>query len=635
MSVTDTLLGLPRSAKILLFLAADTVLAMASMILAINLRYGELLPEAQFAQAWVLMSFMAIAGPIVIWLMGLPRIKLHALESDAIMRVAVTAIALSLATIAVSYMFRLEGSRSIPLIFGAFFFLLATSMRVFGLRLLLFLAGRKTESLPVIVYGAGAAGIQLVSALQRTFETRPVLFVDDNPNLHGVMVSGLQVYPASQLEQLIDKHRIARVLLAIPSMTDARRAEMLTKLTDLPVDVQVLPSYVDLMAGKDLETTLRSVDPDELLGRDSVDLDGPAIRATYSGRTVMITGAGGSIGSELCRQILNCKPRQLILFDQSEYALYAINQELQQQSDVTIIPRLGSVTDMPTVARVLATHDVDIVLHAAAYKHVPLVEDNALAGARNNVIGTHTVATAAAAAGIERFILVSTDKAVRPTNIMGGTKRLAELVVQDVQAANPDTKFAMVRFGNVLGSSGSVLPLFQSQIEKGGPVTVTHPEVTRFFMTIPEAARLVLLAGAYADGSDAFVLDMGKPQKILDIAERMIKLSGRTIKNPETGEGDIEIKIVGLRPGEKLFEELLIDDTLAATPHPKIMRAEERAKGKDLVKMMLHQLQAAIDRGDSETIRRIIADWVEGYQPSHQSNADFIQPEQPKKALIS
>mgnify|MGYP000324285403 CR=1 FL=1 len=385
------------------------------------------------------------------------------------------------------------------------------------------------------------------------------------------------------------------------------------------VEVQVLPSYVDLMSGKGLADSLRTVAPDQLLGRDKVDLDTPEIAKTYAGRVVMVTGAGGSIGSELCRQLLNCNPARIVLFEQGEFQLYSIDQELQPEAKATGIPivsRLGSVTNKARVAGVIAEEGVEIVLHAAAYKHVPLVEENELEGARNNVLGTQVVAEAAAEAKLERFILVSTDKAVRPTNIMGATKRMAELVVQDVQTRNAATKFAMVRFGNVLGSSGSVLPLFQKQIARGGPVTVTHKDVTRFFMTIPEAARLVLLAGAYAMGGDVFVLDMGEPQKIIDIARRMITLSGRQAKDSATGEGDIEIKVTGLRPGEKLYEELLIGDDVTGTEHERIMTANELYLSWAEYSQILERLDVACHEFDHEAIRDILLSTPTGFAPT-------------------
>jgi len=612
----QSLLAMPRSWKKLVFLAADTFLVLISLYIAVVLRYGDLLPFYMYGQSWLLYPIVTVSAvPVIIWL-GLPRIKLHAIESDATMRIAMTAVALSLVAIAASYLLQLSGPRSVPLIFAAVFFLLAVTMRVFGLYILRRLDFRATARLPVIIYGAGAAGVQLASALRQSVEANPVLFVDDNPNLHGVMVAGLQVCSPAGLDALIKKHGVARVLLAIPSLSDQHRDALIAKLTDLAVEVQVLPSYVDLISGRDKEANLRSVSPDELLGRDKVDLNIPEIAKAYAGRVVMVTGAGGSIGSELCRQLVNCQPASIVLFEQSEFALYSIQRDLAdltQSSGLPVISRLGSVTNRDRVAQIIAEHGVEIILHAAAYKHVPMVEDNEIEGASNNVIGTKIVADAAQEAGIERFILVSTDKAVRPTNIMGATKRMAELVIQDAQTRTTDTRFAMVRFGNVLGSSGSVLPLFQQQIARGGPVTVTHPDVTRYFMTIPEAARLVLLAGAYAKGGDVFVLDMGKPQRIIDIARRMILLSGRRIKDPETGVGDVAIEITGLRSGEKLYEELLVDDTLFPTPHPKILRAEETPLSEIEIASMLRDVQAAILKGDAASLRAVVQTRVDGY----------------------
>lgn len=605
-----------RSMKKAIFLSSDSLIVVASLYIAVALRYGNLMPFGALNKSAELLFVMAFIGPAIIVLSGLHRIKLQAIESDATIRVAATAVALSIAAIVVSYILNLSGPRSVPIIFGTVFFLLAISIRVFGLYTLRYLGDRGSTRLPVIIYGAGAAGIQLAAALRQSVETRPVLFVDDNPNLNNIMVSGLQVRSSKELPELIRKYGVSRVLLAMPSLSEQRRDALIAHLTTLPVEVQVLPSFIEMMSGRSLETSLRSVSPDELLGRDKVDLDIPEIARAYAGRVVMVTGAGGSIGSELCRQLIKCRPAAIVLFEQSEYALYAINSELSgltARTGIPIVARLGSVTNRAVVARVVADAKVEIILHAAAYKHVPLVESNEIEGAANNVIGTKVVADVANQAGIERFILVSTDKAVRPTNIMGATKRMAELIIQDIHTRAPITKFAMVRFGNVLGSSGSVLPLFQKQIAQGGPVTVTHPDVTRFFMTIPEAARLVLLAGAYAKGGDVFVLDMGEPQKIIDIARRMIKLSGRRLKDPETGKGDIAIEITGLRPGEKLYEELLITDSLAATPHPKILRAEEQPLSELEIVMLLRDTQAAIAKGDAAALRRIVQTRVDGY----------------------
>ena len=541
------------------------------------------------------------------------------------LQVGLAAVSLSITAMAVSYLLQLSGSRSVPLIFGMLFFVASVLMRVLGLHVINYLTDRSGVSQRVLIYGGGSAGIQLASALRQSKEARPVAFLDDNSNLHGLMVAGLPVCAPSDAKKLIKKYHVGRILVAMPSVQRERQNDIISNLSGLGVEVHILPSYVDMMAGNRITEDLRLVTPDELLGRDKVALDTPEIAKAYAGRVVMVTGAGGSIGSELCRQLISCNPARIVLFEQGEFQLYSIDQELRPKANragIEVAAYLGSVTNDPRVSNVIADEGVEIILHAAAYKHVPLVESNELEGARNNVLGTQIVVEAAAAAGIERFILISTDKAVRPTNVMGATKRMAELVVQDTQTRQHATKFSMVRFGNVLGSSGSVLPLFQKQIEMGGPVTVTHPDVTRYFMTIPEAARLVLLAGAYAEGGDVFVLDMGKPRKIIDIAHQLITLSGRQVMDPETGEGDIEVKITGLRPGEKLYEELLIDnESLRRTPHTKILRAEEAKLSQIEVAAMIKEIRAAVEEGDEMRLRQLIATRVEGYHHYQQEIA--------------
>lgn len=564
-------------------MAVDSLLVPVSLYCAFALRYGTGAPWEFISSSWALLAAMTVLGVAITWALGLHRIKLNAFDTHSMSNIGIAAILLALSAMVLSYMMNLSAPRSVPLLLGLFFCLFAVVARVGGLSLLRWLSDRGGDRKPVAIYGAGAAGIQLAAALRQAREARPVFFIDDNPNLHGLMVAGLPVHSPKKLLKLIDARGIEQILLAVPSMSKERQDELIGNLSIYQVEVQVLPSYVELMSCKGLTESLRTVAPDQLLGRDKVSLDIPEIAKAYAGRVVMVTGAGGSIGSELCRQLLNCHPARIVLFEQGEFQLYTIDQELQAEAKATGIPvvaRLGSVTNKARVAEV------------------------------------------AAEAKLERFILVSTDKAVRPTNIMGATKRMAELVVQDTQTRHKATKFAMVRFGNVLGSSGSVLPLFQKQIARGGPVTVTHKDVTRFFMTIPEAARLVLLAGAYAKGGDVFVLDMGEPQKIIDIAHRMIALSGRKVKDPETGEGDIEVKVTGLRPGEKLYEELLIDgENLLPTPHAKILRAQEGMLSQIEVASMLRELQGSIAEADKVRLRKLIAARVEGY---HVQESDFL-----------
>jgi FlaA1/EpsC-like NDP-sugar epimerase len=606
---------LPRQAKAILWLGVDAALIPFSLYAAFALRLGTHSTFPMIQSSWALFPLLTLGGAILFWVVGLPRIKLHSFDAYAMRRVGVAALALTLGAMVLSYLFDFWAPRSVPLIFGVIFFGAAVVARLAGLAILQAVLGHLGNAVPVAIYGAGSAGIQLASALRQSNEVKPIVFVDDNPALWGLLISGLHVKNPKELATLFESAKITRVLLAMPSINHGLQSKLVRQLSELDYDVQVMPSYADLVGGKGLTETTTPVAHDALLGRDKVDLDIPDVAKAYAGRAVMVTGAGGSIGSELCRQLLDIKPSHIILYERSEFDLYKIDQELRllaEAAGIKVTTRLGSVVDARRVREVLAETEAEIVIHAAAYKHVPLVEENELEGARNNVIGTQVVAEAARDAGIERFILISTDKAVRPTNIMGATKRLAELVVQDLQTRSSTTKFSMVRFGNVLGSSGSVLPLFEQQIRRGGPVTVTHPDVTRFFMTIPEAARLVLLAGAYAKGGDVFVLDMGEPMKILDIARRMIELSGRTVV--EDGQGDIEIEITGLRPGEKLYEELLIDDdNLRATPHSKILRAEEAMLSQIEIAAILRELNKSLGKGDADALRQLIEARVDGY----------------------
>ncbi len=484
-----------------------------------------------------------------------------------------------------------------------------------------------TGQTPVAIYGAGDAGLQLFAALKTSKDYRPVFFVDDSPAKQRLVIAGLRVKSYEALDRASAAGKIAQVFLAMPSISHEKRKRLSDNLLRLKVKVKVMPSYADILTAGSVIQSLNTISPDDLLGRDKVDLDMPEIAATYRGRSVLVTGAGGSIGSELARQIVRANARKLVLYEHSEHALYQIERELRSKADaqgVKLVLVLASVTDAERARAVLRAEDIDIVLHTAAYKHVPMMEDNEISGARNNVIGTQIMADAASATGVRRFLLVSTDKAVRPTNIMGATKRLAELVVQDRQSRSKHTTFSMVRFGNVLGSSGSVIPLFREQIKAGGPITLTHPDVTRYFMTIPEAARLVLVAGSYAEGGEIFMLKMGQPVRIYDVARRMVDLSGLSVRDARNPAGEIELKYIGLRPGEKLFEELFIDAHSMRTPHPKIMCAEEAMFSQFEIARMLHDLSAAIDINDAPGVRQIIRNWVDGYHtyaPSRELSA--------------
>lgn len=486
----------------------------------------------------------------------------------------------------------------------------------------------------VAIYGAGVAGNQLLAALRMGRVLRPVAFIDDDPGISDRSISGLQVYKPKHIQQMIDETGAQEILLALPSSTRARRREILNFLEGYPLHVRSVPNFTDLASGRVKVEDIQEVDIADLLGRDAVPAQPELLQRCVKGKTVMVTGAGGSIGAELCRQIFALRPTILILFEHSEFNLYSILSELEQRvsrqsAPVRLLPILGSIRNQDKLLDVMKTWQVDTVYHAAAYKHVPMVEHNIAEGVLNNVIGTLNTAQAALQSGVSNFVLISTDKAVRPTNVMGSTKRLAELTLQalsrevapvlfgdkaNISRVNK-TRFTMVRFGNVLGSSGSVIPLFHSQIKSGGPMTVTHPKITRYFMTIPEAAQLVIQAGSMGQGGDVFVLDMGEPVRIVELAEKMIHLSGLSIRSDRNPQGDISIEFTGLRPGEKLYEELLIGDNVAATSHPMIMTANEDHLPWEALKVKLNELLVAVENDDYTRVRQLLRETVSGYTP--------------------
>ena len=612
----DGLTLLPRGAIRVILLVTDALVLLGALACAVLLLFGRSGQEWPDKLPWIFV-LLAIAGPTITFFFNLERIKLVVFNSRDVLKIGRAALTVTAAILLGATAVGVDRAIDLSLAVGLIAFAGMVGVRAVAISILSGFRDQLFKRQKVAVFGAGGSGIQLASALRQSPRMRPEFFFDDNPTLHGMEVGGIPVYSPKNMIVEMQRHGVEKLLIALPE-TARQRQKALVEICDrADIPVQILPSFVDLLAEKRGAVGLRTVGPHDILGRDKVDLETPEIARSYAGRIVMVTGGGGSIGAELCRQLIACRPAKIVVFEQSEFNLYKIHQDLCERLQgvpVDIVACLGSVTDSVRVRHVISTQKVDIILHAAAYKHVPLVEENELEGARNNVIGTKTVADAAVDLGIERFILVSTDKAVRPTNIMGATKRLAELIVQDVQTRAPKTKFAMVRFGNVLGSSGSVLPLFQAQIEAGGPVTVTHPEVCRFFMTVAEASRLVLLAGAFAEGGDVFLWDMGRPQRIMDIAEQLIQLSGRTVKDPVTGEGDIEIRVTGLRPGEKLYEELLIDnDNLCKTPHPKILRAEENRLSEIEIAGILREIQTAVETSNTEKLRTVVSERVDGY----------------------
>ncbi|MTJ02289.1 MAG: polysaccharide biosynthesis protein [Idiomarina piscisalsi] len=481
----------------------------------------------------------------------------------------------------------------------------------------------------VLIYGAGSAGRQLAQALNNGGEFHPVMFADDDPGLQNTSVLGMSVISPGTIEQAVLDADIQRVLLALPSTPRSRRREILEALECFNVKVQTVPGMADMVNNEMPIDQLQDIRVEDLLGRDPVKPDARLMEKHITGLTVLVTGAGGSIGSELCRQILLQRPKVLVLYELSEFALYSIERELsdiceQQGIGAEVIPVIGTVQRRNRIETVLKSFDVDTVYHAAAYKHVPLVEYNMVEGVRNNVFGTWHTAEAAIAAGVKQFVLISTDKAVRPTNVMGTTKRLSELVLQALALRQSETRFCMVRFGNVLGSSGSVVPLFKEQIERGGPVTVTHPDITRFFMTIPEAAQLVIQAGTMGDSGSVFVLDMGESVKIVDLARKMIRLSGLEEKTGKNPHGDIAIEFSGLRPGEKLYEELLIGDNVEASDHARILRANEQSLAWDDMEKLLDKLDDTCQRFAIDELRDVLLNAPTGYKPTDDRICDVI-----------
>jgi len=492
--------------------------------------------------------------------------------------------------------------------------------------------GEDKKTTRVIIYGAGSAGRQLSIALMQSSEYSPVAFVDDNAQLQRQLINGIEVYLRADFERLVEQKNATEVLLAMPAISSSQRNEIISFLEPFQVLVRSLPGVSELAQGKVKVADLREVSLKDLLGRDSVAANKELLSLNITNKVVMVTGAGGSIGSEMCRQILLLKPQALILFERSELALYNIDQELSRtvMPSTKILPMLGSVSNTNRLSQIMKRFDVHTIYHAAAYKHVPMVEYNNTEGVSNNVFGTLNCAHAAIDHGVETFVLISTDKAVRPTNTMGATKRFAEMILQALtlrqnlakqnsqhgaEEGQYGTRFSMVRFGNVLDSSGSVIPLFKEQIKQGGPVTVTDPEILRYFMSIPEAVELVIQAGAMSKGGDVFVLDMGKPVRILDLAKKMIRLSGLMLKDELHQDGDIEIEYTGLRPGEKLYEELLIGENISKTDNPMIMRAEEEMLIWDDLKLIIDELEGAIGRGDQAKLRQLLVKAVPGFKP--------------------
>jgi len=618
-SAAHALLALPRRTKRIITVSVDAVAIPFAFWAALALKFDRVDPGLDGTLAYFVVALCS--GLFFFWVFGLYRAVVRFMGLRAMMTV-IAGVSVSVLVLAAFGHF--IASHQIPLSALGIYWALALPY-VGGSRFLaryLFLRTGLTSSRPVTrvaIYGAGTAGARVCSVLLGGPDFEPVAFIDDKQSLQGSNINGIEVYGSEALPELVRSRSVDRILLAMPSISRRRRREILAHLEPLGLHVQSLPNLADLIAGRAQITELREVDVSDLLGRDPVPprpkLSGSCIR----GKCVLVTGAGGSIGSELCRQIIRLSPSRLVLFEMSELALYNIERELQEVSaheelTVEIVPLLGNAHHRHRMREVLAAFGVQTVYHAAAYKHVPIVEFNVIEGIHNNVISTWYAAEAALESGVETFVLISTDKAVNPANVMGATKRLAELVLQALQERTTQTRFCMVRFGNVLASSGSVVPLFQEQIRRGGPVTVTHPDVIRYFMTIPEAAQLVLQAGSMAKGGDVFVLDMGRPVRIDDLARRMVNLMGLTVRDSNNPDGDIEIEYTGLRTAEKLFEELLIGTNVTGTDHPMVMRAIEHRLSWTRMEQILNELLVALASFDCHLAVALLAKAVAEYQ---------------------
>lgn len=618
--IIGSFLGAKRRNKRLITICYDIVAISLSFYLAIAARWGS--TDFPFGYSEICCTLVTVAVTLIVFVRcGMYRAVLRYMMLPAMgyvfLSVCLSAIALAISR----YLFESTFPRSVPFIYAGLAILSLGGPRV--LFRTFYYHYYKRQKPNVFIYGAGATGRDLMYALVQGNEYHPVCLLDDDEKKTGQIIGGIRVHHSQDFDKLVHLYQPIKLLLAINDISKGERLRLLEKLTHWPIEVQSVPSVEDIATGKVQATDIRDLNMAELLGRLPVEPEQRLLEKNIRGKSVMVTGAGGSIGSELCRQILAQQPATLVLFELNEFNLYSIDRELKgiqqhQNLQTNIIPVLGSVQSQSRLQHLMRTYQIETLYHTAAYKHVPLVEDNITEGISNNVFGTYACARAAILSGVRNFTLISTDKAVRPTNVMGASKRMAELVLQALAEEQDTTLFNMVRFGNVLSSSGSVVPLFKEQIRKGGPVTVTHPEIIRYFMLIPEAAQLVIQAGNMGKNGQVFVLDMGEPVKILDLAKRIIHLMGlKEYIKGHSDEGDIEIKFTGLRPGEKLYEELLIGENEEPTSHPKIMSAREDKLSWGEVEKLLEALREACDRDDTDKIRHILLHAPTGYQMPH------------------
>jgi FlaA1/EpsC-like NDP-sugar epimerase len=614
----EQLTNLSRRQKQALMIMSDVIILLLAIWLSFALRLGVLWPDKILSNLWIFLIIPLVSIPLFIRF-GLYKSVLKFMGTKVIVT-AFQSITITSLFVGFAMMIFREADmpRTVILIFWFVSSILIIIMRFLYKGYLYSWDNFVNDRKPTIIYGAGSAGAQIVESLRKNHEYAPIAFIDDEKSKQGTFINFTRIHPFSDLKDIIKKRKVKAILLAIPSLSEQRKRDLLKKLSKYPVEVKLLPSLSEIVSGRVSIENIRHVQVEDILGRTPVKPKTSLLKKNITGKNVLVTGAGGSIGSELCRQILKLKPNKIVLFEHSEFNLYSIDYELTSlgEKDCEIIPVLADVKSINKVENAIKENKINTIYHAAAYKHVPMVEKNTVEGVFNNVMGTYNVAVCARDNNVENMVLISTDKAVRPTNVMGASKRFSELVLQALNSEESNTCFSMVRFGNVLDSAGSVVPLFRRQIKEGGPVTVTHAKVTRYFMSIPEAVQLVLQAGAMAKGGDVFVLDMGEPVRILDLAHRMINLSGLSPITSENPEGDIKIKFTGLREGEKLYEELLIGKDVIQSKHPQIMQANEDFLSWQKVSSLIKDIKTNHEKLDDDSMRKVLIENVEGYKPA-------------------